>query len=59
MEQVEVPKEYRVLQEQSFVDAILGRKVAYFPDIYEAIECQKILDAVQESSEKKVWVKLH
>lgn len=59
MEQVEVPKEYHVLQEQSFVDAISGRKVAYFPDIYEAIECQKILDAVQESSEKKVWVKVH
>ena len=59
MNQVEVPKEYHVLQEQSFVDAILGNKVDYFPDIYEAIECQKILDAVQESSESKTWVKVH
>lgn len=56
---VNVPKEYHVTQEQSFVDAILGNKVAYFPDIYEAIECQKILDALQESSERKIWVKVH
>lgn len=58
MKQVEVPQEYNVLQEQSFIDAILGKKVAHFPDVYEAIACQKILDAVLEASEKKIWVKI-
>ena len=59
MEKVQVPEGYNALQEQSFIDAILGKKVAYFPDIYEAIECQKILDAVEESSNKKTWVKIN
>ena len=56
MKTIHVPAEYNVTQEQSFIDAILGKRVLYFPDIYEAIACQKILDALQESSEKKAWI---
>ena len=56
MHTVKVPKEFYAGQEQTFVDAILGKKVPYFPDLTEAIEFKKILDAVQLSSDKRAWV---
>jgi len=59
METIQVPPEYNVTQERSFINAILGKRVPYFPDIYEAIACQKILDAIQESSEKKAWITIN
>lgn len=48
---IPVPKEYFVDQEETFIDAAMGKKQAHFPDINEGAECQKIVDAVLESSE--------
>lgn len=58
MHTVTVPKKYYALQEQTFIDAILGKKGDYFPDVWEAVECQKVLSAIQESDETKTWVTL-
>lgn len=58
MHTVQVPARFNVLQEQTFIDAILGEKKEYFPDVREAIECQKILSAIQKSDETKTWVTL-
>ena len=55
---VKVPDKYAYKQEQTFVDAVLGRKNDLLPDIQEGMECQKILDALLLSSEEKRWVKL-
>ena len=55
---VKVPAKYAYKQEQTFVDAVLGRKNDLLPDIQEGMECQKILDALLLSSEEKRWVKL-
>ena len=58
IEVVDVPAEYTVMQEESFVNAVLGKKVAHFPTIDDAIECQRILDAVLLSSQTHTWVTL-
>ena len=56
MHTVTPPAEFKALQEQTFIDAILGKKNEYFPSLYDAIACQKILTAIQEADEKKKWV---
>ncbi|MBQ8230842.1 MAG: Gfo/Idh/MocA family oxidoreductase [Lachnospiraceae bacterium] len=56
MHTVTAPAEFKALQEQTFIDAILGKKNEHFPSLYDAIECQKILSAIQEADEKKIWV---
>lgn len=52
------PAEFKASQEQTFIDAILGKKNEYFPSLYDAIACQKVLSAIQEADEKKMWVQL-
>ena len=58
MHTVQVPGRFRVSQEQTFIDAILGKRTEYFPEVGEAIACQKILSAIQEAEETKTWVTL-
>lgn len=58
MKMVTVPEQYFATQEETFVRAVLGQMDEFFPDISEAIVCQKILSALQESSEKKCWINL-
>ena len=58
MHTVTPPAEFKASQEQTFIDAILGKKNEYFPSLYDAIACQKVLSAVQEADEKKVWVQI-
>lgn len=53
-----VPEKFFIKQEQTFVDAVLGREVEYFPDIFEGAACQRIVDAVLESSETGMPVSL-
>ena len=53
-----VPEEYKVGQEETFVNAVLGRSVEHFPNINEGAECQKIVDAILDSSEKNIIVNI-
>lgn len=55
---VKVPQKYACQQEQTFVDAVLGRPCDVLPDLNDGMECQKILDALLLSSEEKRWVSL-
>lgn len=53
---VEVPKEFYAGQEKAFIDALNGKKCDYFPTIEDGINCQKVLDAVLKSAEKRKFV---
>ncbi len=55
---VEVPAKYASMQEQTFVDAVLGRPTPYRPDLHEGLAVQKILDALQRSCEEKRWISI-
>ena len=50
------PAEFRASQEQTFIDAILGKKAEHFPTLKDAIACQRVLSAIQEADEKRCWV---
>ena len=52
MHTVKVPNEYKITQEQMFVDMVSGRECEYLPTVADGLCCQKILDALLESSEK-------
>jgi len=56
MHTVTPPAQYRVTQEQTFIDAILGDRKNLFPTLEDGIACQKVLSAIQEADEKKMWV---
>ena len=56
---VKVPNAYfPSSQEQSFVDAVLGKEQKYLPSIEDGIATQKIVDAISHSSEIKQKVVL-
>jgi len=55
---VKVPAKYSYQQEQTFIDAVLGRKNDVLPDLQEGMACQRILDALLLSSEEKRWVEI-
>ena len=55
---VKVPAEFFSEQEETFIDAVQGKSKQYLPDICEGAKCQKIVDAVLESSEKNAVVKI-
>jgi len=47
-----VPEEFlHQGQEQTFINAILGKKADYHPDVFEGAKCQRVIDAVLKSSE--------
>ena len=55
---VPVPQEYVITQEQMFSDLLNGVPCRYLPTVEDGLKCQKILDALLESSEKKCWITL-
>lgn len=55
---IKVPAKYKVLQEQTFVDMVAGKECQYLPTVEDGLKCQKILDAVLESSEHSCWVEV-
>ena len=59
LETADVPKEYYITQEQSFVEALHGKFCDYFPTVDDGIKCQRILDAIERSAETKsiVYIK--
>ncbi|MBO5280830.1 MAG: Gfo/Idh/MocA family oxidoreductase [Clostridia bacterium] len=48
---VTVPDKFKIKQEQMFIDMVNGKNCEFLPTIEDGIECQKILDAILESSE--------
>lgn len=55
---VQVPKKYRVSQEQTFIDMVSGKQCQYLPTVEDGMKCQKILDSLLESSVKNCWIDL-
>lgn len=55
---IPVPQEYVITQEQMFADLLNGVPCRYLPTVEDGLKCQKILDALLESSEKKCWITL-
>lgn len=55
---VNVPGEFRITQEQTFINMASGEECKYLPTIKDGIENQKILDAILKSSEEGVCVKI-
>ena len=55
---VTVPKAYTSRQEETFIDAALGKQADYFPAVAEGAACQKIVDAILLSAETDSVVKV-
>lgn len=54
-----VPDEFlNSRQEQTFINAVMGSKADFLPDVYEGAKCQKIVDAILKSSETGLPVEL-
>lgn len=54
-----IPDEYlKIDQEQTFIDAVMGKKADFLPDIREGAICQRVVDAILESSETGMPVEL-
>lgn len=58
MHTVQVPDKYKITQEQMFVDLVNGKECQYLPTVADGIGCQKMLDALLESSENEKWISL-
>ncbi|MDD3243080.1 MAG: Gfo/Idh/MocA family oxidoreductase [Eubacteriales bacterium] len=55
---VTVPQKFRIAQEQMFVDLVSGAPTPYLPTIEDGVKCQKILDALLQSSRERRWIAL-
>lgn len=58
VQDIQVPKEFFLSQEQAFIDAILGKRDAMFPTIAIGAAGQKIVDAILQSADQNKWVTL-
>ena len=56
LHKVDVPPEYAASQEGSFVDIALGRFKEKPADIFEGAKCQKVVDAIDLSGDRREWV---
>ncbi len=55
---VTVPQKFKIMQEQMFIDMVSGKECEFLPTVEEGLKCQKILDALLQSSEEKRWITL-
>ncbi len=55
---VKVPGEFKIAQEQMFIDLVQGKPCRYLPTVADGLRCQKILDAVVQSSEEDRWISI-
>lgn len=55
---VRVPEKFRASQEQTFIDIALGEFEGEKPDIYQGVKIQKILDAIDASSDQNTWIEI-
>ena len=58
LECITVPDEFKIMQEQMFVDMVNKKECQYLPTVADGIKMQKVIDAILESSEKHAWVEL-
>lgn len=58
MHTVTVPDKFKFDQEQMFVNLCSGGATPYLPTVQDGLKCQKILDALLESSETRRWIDL-
>ncbi len=58
VQDVSVPQEFYLTQEQAFVNAVKGNVDGIFPTVALGVEGQKIVDALISSSEQGKWEKL-
>lgn len=54
-ETVKVPVEFYLMQEQAFVNAVLGKRCDLYPSLADGAQSQKVVDAILESSDLGVW----
>ncbi len=55
---VNVPKKFKITQEQAFIDHLNGKTCDYFPTVADGVRAQAILDALQASAAEGRWVKI-
>lgn len=55
---VDVPKEFFVKQEQTFIDLINGKECKYAPSVADGVKLQGVLDAICKSAEEEKWVEV-
>ena len=58
-ETVKVPESFCLMQEQAFVNAVLGDRDALFPTLEDGAQGQKVVDAILSSAETNSWVALN
>lgn len=51
-----VPQEFYLLQEQAFVNAVLGKRDPLFPTLADGAQGQKVVDALLASADERRWV---
>ena len=56
---VKVPQKFRLAQEQMFIDMLDGKDCVHLPTVADGIKCQKVLDALLESAEKKKCIDIN
>lgn len=47
---VQVPNSFYITQEKAFIDSLHGNICEYFPTVEDGIKCQKVIDAIDEST---------
>ena len=55
-ETIKVPEQFYLMQEQAFVNAILGEKDAIFPSLADGAQGQKVVGAILASAENGTWM---
>lgn len=58
LHKLNVPREFKITQEQMFIDMVNNKKCNYLPTVNDGLRCQKILDCLLRSVEEKRWVEV-
>lgn len=56
LHKLNVPREFKITQEQMFIDMVNNKKCEYLPTVNDGLRCQTILDCLLRSVEEKRWV---
>ena len=54
-----VPQEFYLLQEQAFVNAVLGKRDPLFPTLADGAQGQRVVDALLASADERRWVDIN
>ena len=53
---ITVPEEFRLMQEQAFVNAVCGQYDALFPTLSDGVQGQRVVDAILASAAQRKWI---